>query len=680
MDSFRKRLALVLVGLATLFSGSSTEADEAPVIPPVIATTDLSTERFSSELDSTGFVEIIEVDDAWARSESAADILNRAVGVHVRKSGGADDHATITVRGASGGQVRVLLDGIHLNRAANDTVNLADIPMHAVERIEIYRGFIPTRFAGSGAQSVINIVTRRTKADQPATFSTGLTYGSYSTGRLSLLGSTALGRTTFHGSLAAAASDGDFELHDDGGTPLDPRDDLTRRRKNNEHESIDALLEFEVPGRGVDLRFREQFLYKTDGTPGLGGTEESLRTKLRTLRSISSIEAVFKNGAALSADATLIEEKVDDPFTLGPDGGDTSIFPYPGSLNTTLATTLGLRHAWGIGAYQLVEFSSEASFERNELRLTTSQASGGRQNQERIRLSLAASDEIFVPKLRLTLSPQIRIESLWNEFSGRTGATHLPRTQIDSANPKLGLRWSATDQVSLKANMGSFFRAPNFGELFGATGFSAANSDLVPEEGINRDIGLSWSQIGLGRASIDLNYAYFNNDLEDQIVFISSGARIPRPQNLGKSRIRGHELAATLATPFGLGATANYTHQKAEIRSPFRDSLGKDIPSIPGDELNLSLTFNRKGWRAEYDCYYRGRVALDTSNTDVSASVVTHSLAIEAPLDPKPIRGLSLRFEAKNLTDRLYFDVQNFPRAGRAFYVTLKYSDPDVAR
>lgn len=68
--------------------------------------------------------------------------------------------------GSSADQVSIYLDGILLNTASSGAVNLADLPLDNVEKIEVYRGTSPAKFAASGIGGVVNIVTKKGETAQ----------------------------------------------------------------------------------------------------------------------------------------------------------------------------------------------------------------------------------------------------------------------------------------------------------------------------------------------------------------------------------------------------------------------------------------------------------------------------------------------------------------------------------
>jgi iron complex outermembrane receptor protein len=130
--------------------------------------------------------------------------------------------------------------------------------------------------------------------------------------------------------------------------------------------------------------------------------------------------------------------------------------------------------------------------------------------------------------------------------------------------------------------------------------------------------------------------------------------------------------------PLGFRLDTNYTHQHAENRSNILDEHGKDLPSMPDDELHVRLAWERAAWTIAYELDYRSDVFLDRVQSPAARvpSYTTHDLSLDFALGE---RGFHARIEADNLTDEQYEDVIGFPVPGRAFYVTLSYAPgPDA--
>ncbi|MFC2500928.1 MAG: TonB-dependent receptor, partial [Selenomonas noxia] len=113
------------------------------------------------EILSPGTVTIIRPEEFKGEQKSLPDFLKMVPGVHVREVNGKGQYTTVTVRGSTAAQVGVFVDGVLTNLGGDAAVDISTIPVSNVERIEVYRGYIPARFAGTFIGGVINIVTKK---------------------------------------------------------------------------------------------------------------------------------------------------------------------------------------------------------------------------------------------------------------------------------------------------------------------------------------------------------------------------------------------------------------------------------------------------------------------------------------------------------------------------------------
>jgi iron complex outermembrane receptor protein len=93
---------------------------------------------------------------------SVADVLRLAASVDVRARGGHGIQSDFAVRGASFGQMLVLVDGVRVNDAQSGHHN-GDIPvpLDAVDRIEILYGPGSSLFGADAFGGTVNVITRR---------------------------------------------------------------------------------------------------------------------------------------------------------------------------------------------------------------------------------------------------------------------------------------------------------------------------------------------------------------------------------------------------------------------------------------------------------------------------------------------------------------------------------------
>ena len=156
---------------------------------------------------SPGSVTVIRPDDYKGEQKTLPDLMRKVPGVHVREVNGKGQYTTVTVRGSTAAQVGVFVDGVLSNLGGDSAVDLSTIPVANVERIEVYRGYIPARFAGTFIGGVINIVTKK---PEKADVSVEIGKSSYG-GRKGALEITApLGSGSLMVGANYESSDGDF--------------------------------------------------------------------------------------------------------------------------------------------------------------------------------------------------------------------------------------------------------------------------------------------------------------------------------------------------------------------------------------------------------------------------------------------------------------------------------------
>src|SRR5262249_58812917 len=102
-----------------------------------------------------------------------------------------------------------------------------------------------------------------------------------------------------------------------------------------------------------------------------------------------------------------------------------------------------------------------------------------------------------------------------------------------------GLGWIRYPALPLLANVGRSAREPTLSELFGTSGAIVGNPTLRPEVAFNRDVGfrLAFPPAGpVARAAIE--YAFFDNSIDDLIVLVQNSQRVVRPENVTSASVR----------------------------------------------------------------------------------------------------------------------------------------------
>jgi len=659
------RLAAAVALLVNFHSAGAD--DETTQLQPIVVEEEgnqdaaLSERSMETSEDDVGFGETILTLPEWQGFGSAGELLGQSVGAQIRRQGGREDFATLSVRGAPAGQVRILLDGVALGRANDAVVNLADLPLDSVESIEVYRGFAPVGLTPIGSASVVNLITRRPTRPEYGVAS-GL--GSFGSGKVSAHAAAPLG----DGGIASAfgtfrTTDGDFDYIYDN-TANNPDDNQVLKRTNNQSNAVDTLLRYERPVvQGLTLQLRDQTFYKDEGVPGLPQPHANLETA--------------RNNSAVVLASDDKRWALENNFTYERKNL-TGFAGFPAHLNLdnvgrTLASVTQGRWSRPLGKSHWLSGSAQADYE------TFHQAYAADATKEstsdRWSLALAAGDEWTLARWNLTANLQLRHQELWNSF-GAIAATGSSDTADQSTDPRLGLRWQPLAGFAIKSNIATYYRPPSFDELFGTDGFTVGNPKLKPESGINRDIGWEWTPAVSGFRRVEVGYAYFHNNIDDVIVIVLDFRRQSKAQNVARARVRGHEARVELEGPYGLALSANYTYQDAENRSEDFLLRGKELPGLAPHEAHARLSWSRGRFVVAYDTNVSSEHYTGDENTTATLipTRVTHGVMTGfGPFGG----GFRITLEADNLGNDLTPDQIGFPLPGRAFYATLSWSSPD---
>ncbi len=647
--------------------------------------------------DATGFVSVIRVDELPSHATSVPEVLDQAAGVTVKQYGGLGSFSTVSVRGSSSEQVAIFLDGILLNTAISGVVNLADIPLDNVEKIEVYRGTSPARFGASGIGGVVNIVTKKT--DGALAASLNYTRGSFDTHKANLYLSG--GRGALDGSLYynRTQSQGDFRYVDDRGTDYNHEDDQRTRRRNNDFHADEVLLK--AGYRLADtwrLEASSDTFQKKQGIPGVG-SYQSETAELETLRNLSQLRLHSDSFIRPDASFELLlaysyqRQKFKDPH------GEIGVGQQDSKDDTRSLSGRAL-FSMPMGAAHYLTLLSEANRETycsrdrlantraGETVTTVSHLYGFSENlsisgnrglraDEQVRTSYSAGleDEITLLGERILITPSIKYGYYENDFNGLVPFASTPiapdaNTSERHVTRKIGLLVYLSEWFTLKGNAGRYYRVPSFYELFGDRGAVVGNTELESEKSTNWDIGwsLSLQDPVPGLQSLLLEYSYYHNRIKNLILFVQNSQRTAMAMNISAARITGQELYWKLRLGWPVLISGNYTRQNARDKSSIAYWQGNQLPGRPRHELFNRTELAHGRWRLFHELSYTDRTWLDRANVRKIRNRILQNAGVTCRLSAH----VRITLEAKNVTDKRTADVIGYPLPGRSFFATLE--------
>ena len=587
------------------------------------------------------FVTVMELNPDIPRFQTLPEILGRTAGVHIKDFGGMGKLATVSIRGSSANQVVVLLDGVRMNTASDSGVNLADLPLGDIEKIEVLRGADSAVFGDGAMGGVVNLITR--KSGSSASGAQGsVTYGSFAT--LNSQVGARINNSKLKVNLQGYynRSDGDFTFTNDNGTEPFPGDDFEDVRQNNDLLTGGGSLQWswaDMP----DLWTLSGTLgqtYSDKGVPGIVGftSEHAREIDRRSMTTLHLQRAgMLSPDGAVSLDLSGVWSGLnfDDPL-----GEQIGVPVHTRQRTQAVNGSLGWRFQAGPG-------SGAGTFQMNRENLNDADFG------DPARTVLAGSGKYDLPLLdsRLWITAMARYD-------------HISHLQ-DQLSPKLGLRWYVTPAVSVKTSVGTAFRSPSFNELYMNMGYVTGNPDLQPEKAFSADLGAAWET-----PRVRLEAAVFQTDSTDLIQYLLVSGFRYTPYNIGKARARGVEADVSWRIFSSLQVSASYTYTDAVDRSGERNYDGKQIPGRPEHDVFTRLEYSFLNCRVYGELAYLSGNYTTRANTKLLPIRRTAGAGMEWDMTGHCRLGV----EIKNITNDDVVDVRGFPLPPRSAFITLNVS------
>jgi len=150
-------------------------------------------------------------------------------------------------------------------------------------------------------------------------------------------------------------------------------------------------------------------------------------------------------------------------------------------------------------------------------------------------------------------------------------------------NPEFSVRFEQNGKLTWIASVGQYFRLPTFTEMFGTQGLIEGNEDLLPEEGVNTEIGVELVPI----ESLVLKATAFNSERDNAILTLFDARGIGRNSNTGGATVTGLELETSWQATKKLQVQANLTLQDSSNNSDILAFQGAQLPNQATFMANL---------------------------------------------------------------------------------------------
>ncbi|MEM0940185.1 MAG: carboxypeptidase-like regulatory domain-containing protein [Bacteroidota bacterium] len=144
-------------------------------------------------------VQVIETREVKLKTSDLGEVIAQTEGVSVQRAGSLGSDTRFSLYGLSGDQIRFFYDGIPLDYTPY-SFGIANVPINAIDRIEIYKGLVPIRFGADALGGAVNLTSQEVYDDlvgsasyQVGSFNThrstgNINYGNEKTGLFAVLG------------------------------------------------------------------------------------------------------------------------------------------------------------------------------------------------------------------------------------------------------------------------------------------------------------------------------------------------------------------------------------------------------------------------------------------------------------------------------------------------------------
>ncbi|MFW5825866.1 MAG: TonB-dependent receptor plug domain-containing protein [Marinobacter sp.] len=523
-------------------------------------------------LESPVRTEVVTAEEI--RKTHARDLreaLRNVPGVQLKEIHGKSGFE-VWLQGLEADQTLVLIDGMPMIATTGSSVDVSQLSVQQIERIEVVKGAVSAQYGSAGMGGVINVITRPIADGWKTRF--GGDAGSYGADNPS--GEQAE-PSRFSGNAMAEAGDGVWGLrvaanarHSDG---IDPEPETWQRPGNEiDRTDLSGRLEWK-PADAHRLvlegqAFREDAEARFMSTGSRHGKDEEVR------RWRAALSGSHRGDQGLQGGWLLVHENL---------ANDTWKYTASASYDDRKADMTLSQASGHIGLPVAETHRVQAGIDlrRETLDQTKDggpELDGGDKSRESTELWL---QDTWMPTEALEIVPGVRAQRD-SDFGYHTA-------------PKINARLDLADGKGwdgfVRAGVGAGYRVPNLKERHFRFDHSqlgyvvVGNTGLEPEQSVSYQLGLGahYQKRVWGEAN-----AFFNgiDDLIQTRLDPSAGGNVAtyRYSNVDEARTWGLESTAGWNIADGWSVTAGYTWTNSEDRA-----TGRDLNRRPEHQANLGL-------------------------------------------------------------------------------------------
>lgn len=563
-----------------------------------------------------------------SQAASLADLLQGEAGFEFGRNGGPGAVTSFFLRGAESKNLVIMIDGVRTMVDGIGSLAAIDLPLQAVDRIEMLHGNASALYGESAIGGVIQIFTRKLNGSPGA-------YGSATLGSRNASGLTA----------GYAGQDGEVSYrldagaeHTDGFSAMSPAQSA---KVNPDADALDRSYVLGKLARRVSADLTLGLMVNTVRTDAAYDKNSDLSTDRHLLRT----EYAMLNGYA--------EGKLNADWRSRMDVSRTNLAmrdykndmanrsTYNGGLIQVAQSALRWFNTYTVGSGGVVNFGAEAGNEAYSNDALDS--SVGYQVARQSRGYFAGLNQNFG---RLSLQANVRQDTVALDKANTAVSSRWGNT-----SGLLGLGYRLTDAWRLTGTVSTGFRAPSAAEL-------SSNMDLNPETHLSQEVGVIYAA-----NQVSLRAVAFDTRTRDALYYQSSTYKYV---NIGKVRNQGVELSGSMSW------SHNQVRYSLTSQDPWNESDNTRLArrarlygSVDVSRLMGATTAGVKLYAADdrYDGPY------SSSPDKMLPGYSTLALYASRALD----RDWTLRFKVENALDRPYQLAYGYNTPPFGMWVTLAY-------
>ncbi len=649
-------------------------------------------------------VSVISMKQLQGTVSDVQEILAKTVGVAIRSSGGVGSTSRLSVRGLEGKRIGFFIDETPLNDQS-DFIDLNDIPIDMIDRIEIYKGVVPAKFGGSSMGGAVNLVIKE-YPDRYADVS--YTLESFNVNKAQ----TVFKRNLRNAGLVFGIGGG-YTYADNSYTMDSPYVKGLKIKRN--HDNFRKLI------LGGSIKARKWWFDEVELEPVFIDTYKEIQGIETDIRQAHTRSRLYVLSNKLEKDNFLLDgldfdmstaiaytqyglvdtAKVwydweGNPYpTPSPIGGELGTRYASDSDNkkTTLINKLNLEYL--IGRNHSVSFNSVFTLADGYPSDPTKEKSIGKKVDFDSRMrswvggltyDFRTADDRFLN----SLTTRIYWYSMKTSYQNIYVSTPVEDISLNKSSVGFSdaMRYRFTPSFMAKLSGGYDVRIPAENELLG-DGYTITPSEkLLPERNLSVNAGLLYDLTGRHPSNLQIELGGYYMYLKDMIRF-TKGILGAQYQNFGEMRTLGAELEVKADIfPFLYGY-GNVTYQDLRDVREYEEgsslpnaTKGKRMPNIPyfmanaGVEFHKENLFGGKGHNTRLfaDMAFVEEYLYDFEITENAKRRIPRSTTVDIGFEHSFMnRRLFVSGKIRNLTNATVLSEFNRPLPGRSFGIKLRY-------